>query len=151
MSHTYANLQYHIVFSTKNRYPYISPIIETALYPYIGGIIRQRDGMLIEIGGMPDHVHVLARFKPRFSVAEMLKNIKGGSSSWLNEQSFCTEFFAWQPGYSAFSVSESQISTVRRYIQRQKEHHRDLSYQEELERLLEHHRIPYGKRNLEED
>ena len=147
MSHTYTNLQYHIVFSTKNRYPYISPEIEAVLYPYIGGIIRQRDGMLIEINGIPDHVHLLARFKPRFSLSEMLKNIKGGSSNWLNEQPFCTEYFAWQAGYSAFTVSESQIPVVRRYIQRQKEHHQNMTFQEELEGLLERHRISNVKRH----
>ncbi len=151
MSHTYSSLHYHIVFCTKKRYPYVSPEIEAALYPYIGGIIRQRDGLPIEIGGMPDHVHILARFRPRFSVAEMLKHIKGGSSSWLNEQPICAEYFAWQPGYSAFTVSESQIPGVRRCIQRQKEHHRNMSYQEELETLLQRHRIPFDERDREED
>ena len=148
MSHTLASLHYHVVFATKHRYPYLTPEIEDVLYPYIAGIVLKRRGLLIEIGGVADHVHLLANFRPRFSVSEMLQNIKGGSSSWLNEQSLCPEVFAWQAGYCAFTVSESQIPVVRRYIRRQKEHHRAVSFQEELEGLLRRHRIPHDPQHL---
>ena len=148
MSHTFTSLRYHLVFSTKNRAPSITPEIGERLYPYIGGIIRHHGGSLTEIGGIADHVHVLATFRPRYSVSEMLKEIKGGSSSWLNDQPFCRDHFAWQPGYAAFSVSESVVAEVQRYIQRQEEHHRTRTYQDELEALLKRHGIAYTERDL---
>lgn len=86
MAGTFTNLLYHLVFSTKNRIPLIHISLESDLYAYIGGIIRGEGGVLLEIGGMPDHVHLLAKFKPSRSVAEMLNRIKAKSSKWVNEE-----------------------------------------------------------------
>ncbi len=149
MPHTFANLRYHLVFSTKGRFPHIVPGIRERLYHYIGGIIREHDGLSMEIGGIEDHIHILASLRPRFSISEMLQKIKGGSSSWLNKQKLCPQHFAWQTGYAAFSVSESQVDPVRRYIQRQPQHHHKMSYREELEILLQRHGIEYSKRDLD--
>ncbi|MEX2168168.1 MAG: IS200/IS605 family transposase [Pirellulales bacterium] len=146
MAGTYTNLLCHIVFSTKNRVPMVSDSIQSDLYSYIGGIIRGEGGVLLEIGGMPDHVHLLTKFKPAKSVSEMLNRIKAKSSKWVNEEKLQSRSFDWQDGYSAFSVSESQVDPVRHYIRDQENHHRRLSYQEELRALLEKHGVEYDER-----
>ncbi len=149
MPHTFASLRYHLIFSTKGRNPLIVPGIGKELYSYMGGIIREHDGLLMEIGGIEDHVHILASLRPRFSISELLQKIKGGSSSWLNKSKLCNQRFAWQTGYAAFSVSESQVASVRRYIQRQPQHHHKMSFREELEILLQRHGIDYSKGDLD--
>lgn len=113
MSGTYTNLLYHIVFSTKNRFPFITSGLKDDLYAYIGGIIRGEDGILLEIGGMPDHVHLLVKFKPISSVSDMLRKIKANSSKWVNETHASARKFGWQDGFAAFTVSESQAPRVR--------------------------------------
>jgi putative transposase len=114
MATTFSNLLYHIVYSTKNRIPLIHADLREPLYEYIGGIIRGEGGILLEIGGVPDHVHILAKFKTDIAVSEMLKKIKGKSSKWANDRPDRREYFDWQDGYAAFSVSESLVPTVRR-------------------------------------
>src|SRR5688572_19306787 len=108
MPTTYSNLIFHIVFSTKQRLPLIDDQRKEELYRYIGGIIRAEGGVLLEIGGINDHVHILAKFKPAISMAEMLNKIKANSSKWANDHKMKLRKFGWQEGYSAFSVSESQ-------------------------------------------
>ncbi len=141
MSNTFTQLRYHLVFGTKQRMPTVNAEIKEDLYRYIGGIIRQRQGTLIEIGGVADHVHILAGSVARHSLSEMLQHIKGGSSSWLNAQPLCSEPFAWQKGYAGFTVSESQVPKVRRYIQCQEEHHRIQSFKDEILMLLDRHGV----------
>ena len=145
---TFANLLYHVVFSTKGRLPLISEEVKEPLYEYMGGIIRGEGGILLEIGGMPDHVHLLAKFKTDIAVATMVKKIKGKSSKWRNDVRHQAERFQWQEGYGAFSVSESLVKKVRNYIRTQEEHHRRVSFKEELVALLKKHRIPYDERYL---
>ena len=148
MAGTHTNLLYHLVFSTKNRIPSISKNFKEDLYSYIGGIIRGEGGTLLEIGGAADHVHLLARFKPAKSVSEMLDRIKSKASKWLNEEKMKVRKFGWQDGYAAFSVSESEIASVRRYIRDQQKHHRRQSFQDEFRTLLEKHGIEYEERYL---
>jgi putative transposase len=146
MARTYTKLIYHIVFSTKERIPLITPEIRDRLYEYLGGVIRGEKGSLMEIGGMPDHVHILARFGAAIAVSEMLKRIKGSSSHWLSQET--GTWFAWQNGYGAFSVSESQVAAVRKYIQQQEEHHKRISFKDELISLLRKHRIEFDEGDL---
>jgi REP element-mobilizing transposase RayT len=148
MAGTYTNLLYHIVFSTKQRIPLISNELRPDLYAYIGGIIRGEGGALLEIGGMPDHVHLLAKSKPTLSISDMLKAIKAGSSKWINEERFKMRKFGWQDGYAAFTVSESQIGAVQQYIREQEQHHRGQSYQHEFRALLDRHGIEYDERYI---
>jgi REP element-mobilizing transposase RayT len=148
MAGTYTNLLYHIVFSTKNRIPLISSALEEQLYSYVGGIIRAEGGTLLQIGGMPDHVHLLLKYKPTFAVSEILNHIKANSSKWANEKAK-SRSFAWQDGYSAFSVSESQVASVRSYIQNQASHHERISFRDELKALLERNGIPFEDRHLD--
>ena len=148
MAHTFSNLLYHIVFSTKERVPLIREDLEERLYAYTGGIIRGEGGILLEIGGTADHVHLLAKFKTDIAVSDMLKKIKGKSSKWVNDLPDDADPFYWQEGYGIFSVSESAVERVRRYIRGQKEHHRRVSFKDELITLLRRHNIPYDERYL---
>jgi putative transposase len=148
MAGTYTNLLYHIVFSTKSRIPLITNELRPDLYAYIGGIIRGEGGTLLEIGGMPDHVHLLTKFKPTVSLSDMLRQIKANSSLWANEHKMKARKFGWQDGYAAFSVSESQVVSVRDHIRTQEEHHRRQSYQDEFRALLDRHAVEYDERYL---
>src|SRR3954470_5655106 len=148
MAGTYTNLLYHLVFSTKGRFPLITRELQPELYAYVGGIVRGEGGVLVEIGGMPDHVHLLVKFKPTVAVAEMLRLVKGSSSKWVNEEKYKVRKFGWQDGYGAFSVSESQVDAVREYIRTQEAHHRGLSYQDEFRALLDRHGVDYDERYL---
>jgi putative transposase len=148
MSGTYTNLLYHVVFSTKNRRPLITEAIRDDLYHYLGGIIRGEGGTLLEVNGMPDHVHLLAKLRPTIAIADMLRLLKANSSKWLNEEKQQRSRFGWQDGYSAFSVSESQVARVRAYIQRQAQHHRQTDFKTELIALLDKHCIEYDKRYI---
>jgi putative transposase len=145
---TYTNLLYHIIFSTKDHIPLIKEEFQEELYRYIGGIIRAEGGVQLEIGGVSDHVHILAKIKPAIAVSEMLAKIKANSSKWINDHKMKLRKFGWQEGYAAFTVSESQVPSVREYIQHQPEHHRKQTYQEEFIALLERHGIEYDPRYL---
>jgi REP element-mobilizing transposase RayT len=148
MPDAFTNLIYHLVFSTKERVPLITDAIRERLYAYIGGVVRGQRGILLEIGGVPDHVHILARFRADVSIAEMVRVIKANSSKWMNERPDVSERFQWQEGYGAFSVSESRVPTVRAYLQNQREHHARVSLRDELMELLKRHGIPFDERYL---
>lgn len=146
MPNTYTNLLYHIVFSTKDRKPLVTENLKEELYKYTSGIIREEGGVNLEIGGVEDHIHLLSKFKASVSVSDMLRLIKANSSKWANER--INGEFAWQEGYAAFSVSESQVVPVRRCIRNQAQHHRRQSYQEEFVELLDRHGVEYDSRYL---
>jgi len=147
MPDTFSHLLYHIVFSTKDRLPLITRDIADDLYAYIGGILRHHNSVLIEIGGMPDHAHLLVRLRAQHSVAEIVKVVKSNSSRWMNNQAQNAKF-AWQSGYGAFSVSESQAWAVVRYLRSQVEHHRQRSFREEFVTILERHSVEIDQRYL---
>jgi putative transposase len=148
MAGTYTNLLYHLAFSTQNRLPLVTARLKEDLHSYMGGIVRGEGGKLLEINGTSDHVHLLAKFKPTKSVSEMLNRIKAKSSKWVNEEKQKIRKFGWQDGYAAFSVSESQAESVRRYIRDQERHHRRKSFQDEFRALLDKHGITYEERYL---
>lgn len=142
------NLLYHVVFSTKSRKPLITESLCNEIHKYIGGIIRGEGGILLEIGGMPDHIHLALKFKADHSVADMMRRIKANSSKWVNEHNKISGRFSWQSGYGAFTVSESQADAVIDYIRRQNEHHRKKTFQEEFVQLLDRHGIQYDERYI---
>ncbi|HEX4963890.1 MAG TPA: IS200/IS605 family transposase [Thermoanaerobaculia bacterium] len=146
MATTLTNLLYHIVFSTKERVPLISEGLQESLYEYIGGILRGQRSILLEIGGMQDHVHLLAKLKADLAVAVAVRLIKTNSSVWINENRKIQGRFEWQAGYFAVSVSESRVAEVRRYIQTQREHHARISFRDELLKLLQKHRIAFDEK-----
>ena len=146
MAQTFSQILLHIVFSTKERHPFITPHIRPRLYDYIGGIIRQQRGVLYAIGGMPDHVHLLIRWRPDESVSDLMRRVKGASSHWIHETYPELAAFAWQAGYAAFSVSKSSENAVKAYIANQEEHHRSRSFKEELLALLLTHGVEFEER-----
>ena len=143
---TYSQILLHVVFSTKGRQPLISAEIAERLYPYIGGIVRAERGVLIGIGGVEDHVHMYLRWRPDGSISDLMRTVKSRSSKWLHTTYPSLASFAWQEGYSAFSVSKSQENAVKAYIARQREHHQQEDFKSELMRLLEAHAIEVDKR-----
>ncbi|MCA8914194.1 MAG: IS200/IS605 family transposase [Planctomycetes bacterium] len=148
MGHTYTNLNYHLVFSTKDRAPLITSSLRPRLYAYVGGIIREVKGEMLAIGGVDDHVHILCRLGTAVSLADALRQIKGSSSKWANEELKPGNKFAWQTGYAAFSVSQSKTPNVGRYIAEQEEHHRNVGFKEELIDFLKRHGTDYDERYL---
>ncbi len=143
---TYTNLLFHIIYSTKNRKPTIDPVWQDELYGYIGGIHRDKRGVLLKAGGIEDHIHLLAKLPPTIAVSDMLRLIKANSSKWINEVKKPMQSFEWQPGYAAFSVSESQAETVMAYIANQREHHQSRTFQEEFLLLLKKNNIEFDVR-----
>jgi putative transposase len=141
-------LNYHIIFGTKLRARLIHEPIQARLYEYIGGIVRGLNGSLIEIGGVEDHVHLLASLSPAIAISDVIRDIKANASKWVNDNSLTPGRFEWQKGYSAFTVSYSAISDVRTYIQNQREHHRVKTFQEEYIEFLQRHHIDFDPRFL---
>lgn len=148
MPGTHTNLLYHLVFSTKSRLPMITDDLEAELHKYMGGILRGEGGILLEIGGMPDHIHLLAKLKPSIAVSDILRLLKANSSKWVNEEKLKYRKFGWQDGCAAFTVSRSQVDTVTKYIRNQKQHHRKKDFKSEFVELLERHEVEYEKRYL---
>jgi REP element-mobilizing transposase RayT len=141
MPHSYTSIIVHVVFSTKYRRPQIDTALEERLYPYLGGIVRQLGGKLLAVNGVEDHLHLLVSMKATMSVAEIIGKVKGSSSKWIHDTFPHHSHFAWQRGYGAFSVSESQIPRVAAYIARQKIHHAKRSFPNELLGLVQAHGI----------
>jgi len=150
MPNTYTNLLFHIVYSTKYRKPLIQAEWRDDLYAYMGGIIRAEKGILLCAGGTSDHVHLLAKLPPTIAVSDMLRLVKANSSKWLGERDD-VDYFEWQAGYAAFSVSESQVDRVREYVQHQEEHHRRILFNDEYLGLLRKHNIPFDERYVFEE
>ena len=148
MGSTLTRLVFHVVFSTKNREPFITNSVRDELYRYIGGVVTQEGGVLLEIGGIADHVHLLLTLKPSQTLSNLMQKIKGNSSKWVNETSKLSVHFGWQEGYGAFSVSASQVETVQNYIKNQETHHRRISFKDEFVQFLEKHNIEYNERYL---
>ncbi|MFT3883099.1 MAG: IS200/IS605 family transposase [Gemmatales bacterium] len=144
MPSTYTKLYYHIIYSTKERRPLIEADWEKRLYEVIGGIVRDNKGVLLAAGGMPDHVHLLISCRPTVALSSLLRDIKSNSSNWVHEQ--FTKDFAWQEGYSAFTVSHSGTADVKEYLAHQKEHHRKRDYKEELLAMLKLNEVEFDER-----
>ena len=146
MPGTYSQLLLHVVFSTKGRTPWIDNDVAQRLYPYIGGIVRAERGLLYDIGGIEDHVHLYLRWRPDGSISELMRTVKARSTKWLRETYPSLADFAWQEGYSAFSVSKSQEQAVKKYIAGQAAHHKKEDFKSELLRILRAHGIEFEER-----
>jgi putative transposase len=148
MGHTYTNLVTHIVFSTRDRLPYIRDERRDDVFTYIGGIVRNLKGTAINVNGAADHIHALIRLPAALAVAKTAEIIKTNSSRWIHEHRVLHRTFAWQSGYAAFSVSDSNVDRVSTYISNQLEHHRRITFQEELVEFLKRSKIEYDERYL---
>ena len=146
MSQSLAQVIVHTVFSTKERRPLLrdAPLREE-LHRYLGGILTHLQCQAIVVGGVEDHVHLLSSVSRTRTLADMVKELKRGSSLWIKERAPGMEDFSWQNGYGIFSIGYSQIEQVRRYIAEQEQHHRKYSFQEEFRMLLRRYEIAYDE------
>jgi REP element-mobilizing transposase RayT len=147
MADTFTNLLTHVIFSTKDRLPLITPEIKPRLHAYLGGIVRSLDGIALAIDGPIDHVHLLIKTPASAALADVIRTVKANSSRWVHE-TFPRADFAWQTGYGAFSVSFSNVEQVRTYIANQEDHHKTISFQEEFVAFLKRHSIEYDERYI---
>ena len=136
----------HIVFSTKNRAELLSENIQRELYPYFGGVCRNKGLLFMAADGTKDHVHLLLALPATVTIADAVRDLKANSSRWVHEH-FSSEF-KWQVGYGAFSVSSSRIKETIDYIHNQKEHHRKVTFQEEYVNFLRLYNIEYNEKYL---
>ena len=147
MPQSLAKILVHTVFSTKDRRPFIrDKSLHEELHRYLDGILTNHDCQPLAIGGVEDHVHILSTLARTCAPAEMVKEVKRGSSIWLKTKRPDLHDFAWQNGYGIFSVGFSQIETVRQYIAGQKEHHRKVSFQDEFREFLKRYKIDFDER-----
>jgi REP element-mobilizing transposase RayT len=147
MPQSLAKILVHAVFSTKERRPFLRDAsLREELHRYLGGILAHLDCQPIIVGGVEDHVHLLTCLSRTCPIAEMVKEVKRGSSLWIKHRESGLSDFAWQAGYGVFSVGFSQIEAVRRYVAEQDRHHRTYTFQDELRRLLERCQVAYDER-----
>jgi putative transposase len=151
MPNTYTQLYIQFVFAVKYRAAVIDASWKDELYKYMTGVTQNQKHKLLSINGMPDHVHMLVGLHPSQSISELLQDIKGGSSKWINEKGFVKGKFEWQEGYGAFSYSKSDMTHVIRYIENQEEHHAKRSFREEYIDLLTEAEINYDERFIFKD
>jgi REP element-mobilizing transposase RayT len=141
-----SNILIHLVFSTKNRNPLIGPAIRGELHAYLGGILKKRGCSFMTCGGVDDHVHLLFDLPRAISVSKIVEDLKSSSSVWMKTKGISG--FYWQTGYGAFSIGRSEKDGAERYVRRQEEHHRKLSFQDEYRQLLTEFGIPFDERYI---
>ncbi len=146
MANTYTQIYLQFVFAVQDRISLIRSEWKDELYKYITGIVQNNKHKLIAINGMPNHLHVFVGSKPHQLVPDLLQDIKGCSSTWINEKRFVRGKFRRQAGYGAFSYSHSHIDSVVKYIMNQEDHHKKKTFREEYLELLERFHIPYDER-----
>ena len=148
MSSTYLSLHYHIIFSTKDRVPFINAEWRNRLHEYLGGTVRGLDAFPEGVGGVTDHVHLLVGLKATHRLADFMRELKKASSVWVHDE-IRLDSFAWQEGYAAFTVSATARDAVKSYIANQEEHHRVKSFREELIEMLERAGVEYDPKYLD--
>jgi len=147
MPQSLAKILVHTVFSTKDRRPFLrDKSLRDELHRYLGGILTRLDCQPIIVGGVEDHVHILSTLARTCEVAEMVKEVKRGSSLWIKTKSADLQDFAWQNGYGIFSIGFSQVQSVRNYIAEQENHHHKVSFQDEYRQLLNRYDIEFDER-----
>lgn len=146
MTHSFRIHFFHFIWSTKQRLPLIDASIQPKLYAYIAGIIKSHSGKLVEIGGMPDHVHLLVELSNLDKFSHVVRDVKASSSAWVHKNYPHLADFAWQQGFGSFSVSFSSVESIQTYIQNQAAHHATMSFEEEYRKFLARHQIQYDER-----
>ncbi|HEX7137196.1 MAG TPA: IS200/IS605 family transposase [Vicinamibacterales bacterium] len=148
MSHRFTSLLTHIIFSTKDRFPHLDRDLAPECHAYMGGIIENCGGQPIIVGGSADHVHLLLDLPVTQSVADAVRMLKSNSSKWIHDKWPNRSKFQWQRGYAAFAVSRSARDRVISYIDRQEQHHRKITYQDEVRRFLMQHGLEPDERYM---
>ena len=146
MSQSLARILVHLIFSTKNRDPVLTPEIRAELQPYLAVVLREDDCPSLQVGGVEDHVHLLFGLSRTRTVAQVVENVKTSSSKWIKTKGPAFAEFHWQAGYGVFSVSQSSVDAVIQYIQNQEEHHRKMTFQEEYRRFLKMYQVAYDEK-----
>ncbi|HUP65363.1 MAG TPA: transposase [Thermoanaerobaculia bacterium] len=147
MPSSHVSLYVHVVFSTKDRFPFIHASWRPRLHEYIGGCIRGLSAVPLEVGGVEDHIHFLASLRAIHTTADLIREVKKSSTKWISETTG-TPKFHWQDGYGCFSVCHSHIEPIRAYIRGQEEHHRQRTFQEEYRSLLDEFGISFDEKYL---
>ena len=140
MPASFCHLAVHIVFSTKNRKTWLKKPLADEMYGYLNGIIKNLNGIPLAIGGIEDHIHILCLAPKEMSIVEFMAKLKANSSKWFREQT--RQDFHWQDGYAAYSVSKSNIESVKNYIEHQEDHHHNITTEEKFDALLKKHWDP---------
>jgi putative transposase len=148
MANTYTQIHIQVVFTVQNRECIISNRWKDELYKYITGIIQNNGHKLLTIGGMPDHIHILFGLRPSQSLSDLMQDIKGSSSKWINDKRLANGRFSWQEGYGAFSYSKKDVENVIGYIMNQEIHHKWKSLINEYKDLLDENKINYENEYL---
>lgn len=147
MSQSLAKMLIHAVFSTKERRPFLrDKILREEMHLYLGGILANLDCQPLIVGGVADHVHLLFVLSRTHNIAEVIKEMKRGSSLWVKAKGTELADFAWQSGYGVFSIGFSQVDSVRGYVARQEEHHRKVSFQDEFRQLLKRYEVEFDEK-----
>ena len=148
MANTYTQIHIQAVFAVQNRECIIHNSWKEELYKYISGIVQSNNHKLLSINGMPDHIHILFGLRPSQSIADLMQDVKGSSSKWINDKKLVQGKFSWQEGYGAFSYSQSNFGKVIDYIKNQKEHHQKKTFQQEYKSFLKKFDIPFEEKYL---
>jgi putative transposase len=146
MPQSLSSILIHLIFSTKNREPFLTCEIDAELYPYMASIFKAMKSPALIINGTSDHIHTLFSLSRVLTIASLVEEVKTESSKWIKTKGKQFRNFHWQSGYGAFSIGQSQVPTVRRYITRQKEHHRRVSFQDEYRKFLNVYGVEYDER-----
>ncbi len=146
MANTYTQIYIQFVFAVKHRQALIKPEWKEELHKYITGIIKRNGHIVLCINSMPDHIHIFVILRTEQTVSNLMRDVKGCSSKWINEMGFLRNRFEWQTGYGAFSYNKSDIPRVVNYIQNQEEHHKATAFKTEYQNFLEEYEIEYSER-----
>ena len=146
MPQSLAKLLVHLIYSTKNREPVLEDQVRDELHSYSAGILRELESPAILINSVEDHVHILYAHSKNYSPSKIVEEVKKGSSKWLKTKGPAYATFHWQNGYGAFSVSQSGVAEVVKYLENQKEHHWRRTFQEEYREFLNRYAVPYDER-----
>ena len=148
MAQTLVNVLVHVIFSTKKRRHLIKAEIQSELYAYLAGTLRNLDSPCLAIGGTSNHVHLLAALSKKAALSDLVGELKKSSSKWIKTRGPAYQHFAWQEGYGAFSIGRSQVQVLKRYIARQEEHHKTKSFEMELIETLKKYEVAYDERYI---
>ena len=146
MPQSLSNILIHLIWSTKDRHPWLHGDLREKTHAFLAGTVRQCDCEAYRVGGVADHVHLAIRLSRTQSVAELVKNVKAASSKWLKSEDAKLSKFSWQQGYGAFSIGMSQKDALIDYIDRQEAHHHKQSFQDEYRQFLEKYAVDYDER-----
>jgi len=146
MPQSLSSILVHLVFSTKHREPFITDAVESELHPYMATIFREHNSPSLIIDGTADHVHALVALGRTITVADLVEEVKTGSSKWIKTKGREFRNFHWQKGYGVFSIDQANVEQIKRYIRNQKQHHRRVTFQDEYRDFLRRYKVDFDER-----